>query len=86
MDFRPGFRILHIIILMAATFSSDEHFWDNLLSRDPHLILEAFRTLDNPSRQAVLKHLHSMSEEDGWLPQQRDSALVALEAIEKEDN
>lgn len=67
---------------MSDIFSSSEQFWDNILSRDPVQILEAFRSLDTPSRQAVLNHLQSMAKEDGWLSEQRLSANIALEAIE----
>jgi hypothetical protein len=68
---------------MSDIFSSAEQFWDNLLSRDPDQIQEAFRSLDIPSRQAVLKHLRDMAFEEGWQPEQRLSAQAALEKIEK---
>jgi hypothetical protein len=69
---------------MSDIFSSSEQFWDNILSRDPSQILEAFRFLDIPSRQAVLNHLQSMTQEDGWLSEQRLSAKIALEAIQSQ--
>jgi hypothetical protein len=70
--------------LMSDIFSSAEQFWDNLLSRNPEQILEAFRSLDNPSRLSVLNHLRDMAAEDGWQPEQRLSARAALDAIEKQ--
>jgi hypothetical protein len=68
---------------MSDIFSSAEQFWDNILSRNPEQILEAYRSLDNPSQLSVLNHLRDMASEEGWQPQQRLSAQVALDAIER---
>ncbi len=60
-----------------------EKFWDNMLSRDPQKILEAFKPLDKHDRQVVLDHLNRMLNEVGWHSEQRDSALAALHALEE---
>ena len=67
---------------MSDIFSSAEQFWENILSRNPEQILEAFRSLDDPSRLTVLNHLRDMASEEGWQSEQRLSAQAALDAIE----
>ena len=60
-----------------------EKFWDNMLSRDPQKITEAFKPLDKHDRQVVLDHLNRMLNEVGWHSEQRDSAQAALNALKK---
>jgi hypothetical protein len=63
----------------------DAHFiedtWDKLLSRDPSLVRLTFASLDEASQVIVVEHLHKMSSEPGWHPEQVLSALAALRAI-----
>lgn len=58
-----------------------ESIWDALLSRDPVQILPAYTSLDPSSQAVVLAHLDKMAHEDGWHPEQRRSALAALDVI-----
>ncbi|MHC1783353.1 MAG: hypothetical protein AB9891_11480 [Anaerolineaceae bacterium] len=69
---------------MSDIFSSAEQFWDNLLSRDPDKILEAFQSLHVSSRPSVLQHLRVMVTEEGWQLEQIASAQVALAVLQKE--
>jgi hypothetical protein len=59
-----------------------ELLWDNLLSRKPERIKSAFASLDTSSRKTVLIHLHHMANDAGWQPEQRLSALAAIEALQ----
>ncbi len=61
--------------------ASIEHLWEELLSRYPKRIWEAFATLNLDQQQAVLEHLERMVKETGWQPEQRKSAQAALDAI-----
>jgi len=58
-----------------------EELWENLLSRYPKRIWEAFAALDVDQQQAVQEHLEGMIHEPGWQPEQRISAQAALDAI-----
>lgn len=58
-----------------------EKLWDRLLSRQPELVLKAFRTLKSQDREAVMDHLRRMASEPGWHPEQVKSARVALDAL-----
>lgn len=58
-----------------------ETTWDHLLSRDPSLIRLAYASLDEESQQVVLDHLHKMTSEPDWHPEQVLSANIALSAI-----
>jgi hypothetical protein len=60
-----------------------EKLWADLLSRKPKQIQAAFDTLDHASRKAVLDHLKHMALDEGWQPEQRDSASAALQTIEE---
>lgn len=60
-----------------------EKFWDDMLSRNPQQILEAFQPLNKHDRQVVLDHLNRMLNEVGWHSDQRDSAQAALHALEE---
>ncbi len=58
-----------------------EQFWDAILSRQPDQIRSAFDSLDPTERQPLIDHLRRMANEPGWQPEQRISALAALETI-----
>ena len=58
-----------------------EIIWDALLSRDPLQIRTMFSSLDGASRQVALAHLQRMATELDWHPEQRISALAALDAL-----
>ena len=58
-----------------------EIFWNAVLSRQPQRIRRAVKPLDKPARAALVAHLESMVSEEGWLPQQRESAQTALDVI-----
>jgi hypothetical protein len=60
-----------------------ESLWGNLLSRKPELIRAAFDRLNPSEQQSVLAHLNRMASEPGWHPEQRASALAALQALEQ---
>ena len=61
--------------------TTPEYLWDALLSRQPGQIQAAFASLDAAEQNTVLSHLKRMAEEDGWHPEQRQSALAALETL-----
>jgi hypothetical protein len=58
-----------------------EQLWSDLLSHQPELIQAAFDALDSASQKIVFSHLQCMANEPGWQPEQRDSALAALRAL-----
>jgi hypothetical protein len=64
---------------MDAQFLEDT--WDKLLSRDPSLVRLTYASMDEASQIIVISHLHKMSSEPGWHPEQVLSALAALQAI-----
>ena len=57
--------------------------WNDLLSRDKSRILKRFVSLDSDSQKTVLDHLHRMIAEDGWHPDQIESAQAALLVLTK---
>ncbi|HEX9091500.1 MAG TPA: hypothetical protein VF831_08410 [Anaerolineales bacterium] len=59
-----------------------ELLWNDLLSRQPERIKSAFTSLDTPSRKSVLIHLQHMANDSGWQPEQRLSALAAIQALQ----
>lgn len=63
-----------------------EKLWEDLLSRQPETIKEAFSSLDHTDQQAVLDHLKRMVSESGWQPEQHLSAKVALDTILPEED
>jgi hypothetical protein len=67
---------------MNGTPDPLEVLWDNLLSRQPDRVRLAFDSLDTDGKKTVLAHLHRMASESGWHPEQRDSAIAALQALE----
>ncbi len=60
-----------------------ETLWDLLLSRDGNLIRQAFSSLNEGEKTFVLEHLRRMQSEPGWYPQQRQSAVDALKALDQ---
>jgi hypothetical protein len=62
---------------------SVEQLWDNLLSREIEKIKSSFQHLNQSDRIAVIEHLNRMTTEDGWHPEQKNSAQIALQAIEE---
>jgi hypothetical protein len=79
--------IVHYIfrkwVLCDNRWMSDylELLWDNLLSRQPDQIREAFGALSPVEQQAVLAHLKRIVNEPGWHSEQRLSAQAALSAL-----
>jgi len=63
-----------------------EKFWNAVLSRQPQRIRQAVKPLDAAARQALVKHLQRMVSEEGWMPQQRDSAQTALDVLSDPDS
>ena len=57
--------------------------WDNLLSREAMKIESTFNDLSRSERRAVIEHLNRMITEDGWHPEQKKSASIALQTIGK---
>jgi hypothetical protein len=62
---------------------SIEQLWDSLLSRQPKKINLIFHHLNQSDRSKVIEHLNRMHTEDGWHPEQKKSALIALQSIEQ---
>jgi hypothetical protein len=62
-----------------------ETLWDELLSRRPARIHRAFNRLPPDQQQSVQAHLQRMVAEDGWHPEQRLSAQIALQALAQEE-
>lgn len=58
-----------------------EIIWDALLSREPGTVRAMFASLDQGSQKVVLNHLQRMAGEEGWHPEQRLSAQLALAAL-----
>jgi hypothetical protein len=61
-----------------------EDLWEDILSRQPDRIQAAFAGLDRSEQANVLAHLQRMSTEEGWHPEQRQSALAAVSALADE--
>jgi hypothetical protein len=59
-------------------FTSPDIFWDGILSREKQRILFMFSSIDKMSQRSVVEHLLRMVEEEGWQPEQRQSARIAL--------
>jgi hypothetical protein len=55
--------------------------WDDLLSGEPEKVIRAFAQLPKTDQKAVLEHLQEMVEGEGWQSAQRESATVALNAL-----
>jgi NADH:ubiquinone oxidoreductase subunit E len=59
-----------------------ETLWQEILSRQPQRIREAFEGLEEKQKDAILKHLDRMASEDGWHTEQAASAQAALKSLE----
>jgi len=71
---------------MRNTIMYVEQIWDNLLSREPRSVRDAYSTLDKEEQAAVLAHLRKMASEPGWHPEQKKSADIALEELGELDH
>ena len=60
-----------------------EQLWDNLLSREVGKIKSSFQHLNQSEQNAIIEHLNRMTSEDGWHPEQKKSAQIALKEIEE---
>ena len=58
-----------------------DELWANVLSADSARIRRAWAVLSAVERQAVLEHLARMRDEDGWHPEQRESAAAAINVL-----
>ena len=67
---------------MDGTSIQHESLWNDLLSRQPERVREAFNSLNPSSQKIVLAHLQNMVGESGWQSEQRISAKAALQALE----
>lgn len=63
-----------------------EIFWDAILSRQPDRIRAAYALLAADDRRKLIAHLRRMATEEGWQPQQRKSAQVALDTLANDKN
>jgi truncated hemoglobin YjbI len=66
---------------MDDEISPLEEIWEDLLSRQPERARQAFTGLSEAERLAVLEHLRRMVKETGWHAEQRESAWLALKAL-----
>jgi hypothetical protein len=58
-----------------------EEIWRAILSEDAARIRRAWMDLTDEEALAVLAHLRRMRDEDGWTPEQRQAAAVALQVL-----
>ncbi|GAP15261.1 hypothetical protein LARV_03045 [Longilinea arvoryzae] len=63
-----------------------EILWDAILSREPKQIRAAFVPLNADERKQLITHLKRMVGEEGWHPEQRKSARVALDTLKNEEH
>ena len=56
-------------------------YWEEILSRQPERIQEAFSALSEEEKMAVVNHLNRMTNEPGWHPEQVESASKALQTL-----
>lgn len=72
-----------VLIEMESDYFSPnlDDLWDALLSSNPASIRAAYKTLSEEERTSIRLHLHRMTDEPGWFPQQRASAQAALDAL-----
>jgi hypothetical protein len=63
-----------------------EQFWNEILSRVPERIQQAFTPLSLEEKQIILTHLERMVSEPGWHPEQIQSAKAALTALQSLDS
>ncbi len=71
---------------MTRTIEPLDKIWGDLLSRDPILIRKTFARISKTDQANVRRHLEKMVGEEGWHLEQKKSAEVALDAINKEDS
>jgi hypothetical protein len=69
---------------MTDFYDPVELFWESLLSRQPDQIQAAFNSVDKTTQAQVLEHLEQMVSEEGWQPEQVQSAQTALEILTDE--
>lgn len=60
-----------------------EQLWGAILSREESEIKRTYLSLDETSREVVMKHLQKMTSEEGWHSEQVKSARKALQVIKK---
>jgi hypothetical protein len=68
---------------MDDEISPLEEVWEDLLSRQPERVRQAFTGLSEVERLTVLEHLRRMVKEAGWHAEQRESARLALKALDE---
>jgi hypothetical protein len=73
--------VCFFIFAMNEPIDPLEILWDSLLSREPERVRSAYRELSEAEQTAVAAHLQRMAAEEGWHPEQRASALAALQAL-----
>ncbi len=59
-----------------------EKIWSDILSQEPGLIIATYQSLDEESQKVVTSHLQVMISEPGWSSGQKNSARIALDAIQ----
>lgn len=60
-----------------------DKLWGELLSRDAQKIRSAYDRLTPEERESIKAHLLRMTQEPGWLDEQRISAQTALKILSK---
>ncbi len=63
-----------------------DKIWGDLLSRDPVLIRKTFARISKTDQANVCRHLKKMVIEEGWHAEQKKSAKVALDVVNKKDS
>lgn len=71
------------MIYLAIMLTSEpiQYTWEALLSRQPEQVLSAYQHATPAEQAAILIHLQRMTSEDGWQPEQKLSAQIALQVI-----
>ena len=59
-----------------------EVFWEQILSRNPDLILSAFFSIPPGEQKKCFAHLKKMTTETGWHSEQVQSAQIALDTLQ----
>ena len=63
--------------------SEIEIFWEGILSREKATILSTFLSVTLAEQESCLKHLNRMAHEEGWHEEQRKSAQIALDVLNR---
>ncbi len=63
-----------------------EQLWDAILSRNEEKIKTAYCDLEQAEKASLLAHLRIMAHEEGWHPEQKKSAQIALKHLETPTN